>query len=201
MSFQPLKFLTLAVMAGAIAWVGAPAAMAQGAASPVAMAFANRDVIPVDVTAIDVRVTDTTPKSYPFVGYRAAIPYDQAIKAWAAQRFNANGNSVNTLRITLQRGSITEKLLPITKGLAGLFKKEQSAEYTGTLEVELAIIDPAGQVVTVTDGKSWASQSVREDATTPDREAAWMSVIKTTFDNLDLEILPRMRQVMGSYVH
>ena len=105
------------------------------------------------------------------------------------------------MRITLKRGTITEKLLPISKGISGWFKKEQNAEYTGALEVGVEIVGPDGKTLAVADAKSWASETVREDATSTDREAAWMSVIKKTFDNMDQELIPRLRQTMVTYVH
>ena len=193
-------FRPLAVAALLVAAVPAMPhlALAQG---PVAMAFADSTIVPVDVTTIEVVNADTSPTTYPYVGSRAPIPYDQAMRAWAAQRFTATGASVNSMRVTLKRGAITEKLLPISKGISGWFKKEQNAEYTGALEVDVAIVGPDGKTIAVADGKSWASETVREDATSTDREAAWMSVIKKTFDNMDQELIPRLRQTMVTYVH
>lgn len=193
--FRP--FVAAAVLFAAVPVLPSPS-VAQG---PVAMAFAERMVVPVDVTTIEVVNGDTSPTTYPYVGSRAPIPYDQAARAWAAQRFNATGSSVNSMRITLKRGTITEKLLPISKGISGWFKKEQNAEYTGALEVGVEIVGPDGKTLAVADAKSWASETVREDATSTDREAAWMSVIKKTFDNMDQELIPRLRQTMVTYVH
>jgi hypothetical protein len=183
----------------ALAALGLGLALA-AADQPVGLALADRTVLTVDVTAIEVRNADTTADAYPAVGSRASVTYDQALRAWAAQRFAASGGSVNSLRITMRRGGIVEKLLPVTKGIAGWFKKEQGAEYTGSLDVEVAVIDPAGQVVTVADGKSWASDTVREDATAADKQAAWLGIVTKTFDNLDRELIPRMRQTMAAYV-
>src|SRR5690349_10387923 len=108
-------FRPVAVAALLVAGMPAAPSVAQG---PVAMAFADKTVVPVDVSTIEVVNGDTSPTTYPYVGNRAPIPYDQAIKAWAAQRFSATGASVNTMRITLKRGTITEKLLPISKGIS-----------------------------------------------------------------------------------
>lgn len=170
-------------------------------AQPVALVFADKAVVNVDATNLDVRNLDSSPTTYPYMTQLAPVPYDQAIRAWAAQRFALTGGSVNTLRITLRQGSIVEKLLPVTRGIAGWFKKEQNAEYTGTLEVEIAIVDPSGRVVTSVDGRSWASETTREDATSTDRQNTLLSVVKKTIDNLDGDILPRMRDTMASYVH
>ncbi|TAL03430.1 MAG: hypothetical protein EPO08_04275 [Rhodospirillaceae bacterium] len=173
----------------------------EAVADPVAaLVLAEQTAIPVDASSVDVRITDTSPRDYPYVGSRAPIPYDQAIRAWAAQRFTLTGQSVNALRVTLRQGTITEKLLPITTGISGWFKKEQGAEYQGTLDVEIAVVGPNGNVLGTADAKSWASESVVENATQADKEKAWMNVTKTTFDNLDRDIIPTMRKTMAAYL-
>ena len=172
------------------------------AAAPAAeIAFADKTVVGVDATTLDVRIGDPASRDYPNVGYRAPVPYDQAIRTWAAQRFSLTGQSVNTLRITLREGTIVEKLLPVSTGISGWFKKEQSADYQGTLAIEVAIIDPNGKVLGSADAKSWSTQSVGKDATQSDRDAAWAYVVQSSFDNLDRELIPRVRQILAAYVH
>jgi len=167
---------------------------------PATLELADKTVIAVDAASLDLAVTDSSPREYPFIGWRVPVPYEQAARTWAAQRFMLTGQSVNTLRVTMRQGNMTEKLLPITKGISGWFKKEQGAEYQGTLDIEVAIIDPNGKVLASADGKSWATETVAENASRADKEKAWMSVTKKTFDNLDREIVPRVRSTMAAYV-
>jgi hypothetical protein len=170
------------------------------AEAPSALQLADNTVIAVDASTRDVRITDASPREYPYVGYNAPMNYEKAVRDWAAQRFQLTGGSVNTLRITMREGSIVEKLLPVTTGISGWFKKEQGAEYRGTLDVVVEIVDPNGNTLVSADAKEWASESVREDAKQADRELAWISVIRTTFNNLDKELIPRMRQTMAAYL-
>jgi hypothetical protein len=185
----------------AFALICAGTCVSQVRAQAVALVFADTHALAVDATTLDIRNADTSPATYPYVTQQAPVPYDQAIRAWAAQRFMLTGGSVNTLRVTMRKGSITEKLLPVSHGISAWFKKEQGADYTGTLEVDVAIVDPNGKVLTSADGNSFATQSVREDATSADRQNAWLAIVKMTFDNLDNDLIPRMRDAMHEYVH
>jgi hypothetical protein len=164
------------------------------------ISFADSRTIPVDAVTLEVRIPDPPPREYPYVGYLAPTPYSDVVHAWAAQRFALTGGSVNTLRITMRQGAITEKLLPVTTGVAGWFKKEQGAEYQGSLEIEVAIIDPNGQLLASADGRSWANETVAKNATQADREATWERLILRTFDNLDKDLIPRVYEAMRSYV-
>jgi hypothetical protein len=185
------------LMLVALAWLQ-PAPAQEGRAL---LAFTEHPPLMVDATALDVRNVDASPTTYPYVTARAPVPYDQAIKAWANQRFKLTGGSVNTLRVTMRQGAIVEKLLPVTKGIKGWFTKDQNAEYTATLAVDVAIVDPSGQVLTTVDSKSFATETIREDATSADRDNTWLGLVRKTVDNMDGDLVPRMREVMASYVH
>jgi hypothetical protein len=177
-----------------------PAVSVKAGEAPATLELADKTVVPVDAASLDLSVTDTSPREYPFIGWRVPVPYEQAARMWASQRFMLTGQSVNTLRVTMRQGNMTEKLLPVTKGIAGWFKKEQGAEYQGTLEIEVAIIDPNGKVLASADGKSWATETVAENATRADKEKAWMNVTKKTFDNLDRELIPHIQSTMAAYI-
>lgn len=184
------------IVAGAVL-IQAGAALAADAA----LRFADATTFATDATALSIQIDARPPKEYPHVMYRAPVTFEQAAKAWADARFSLSGNSVNTLRVTLKEGDITEKLLPKTGGIKGWFTKDQAAEYEARLAVEVAVIDPNGKVVASADGKSWQTRTVAEGATEDDKRKVWGEMVKTTFDNMDAELQPRIRSVMSSYVH
>ena len=154
----------------------------------------------VDASALNVRVLEEEPHDYPYVGWKAPVTYEQGTHAWAVLRFKLTGESVNTLRITLKKGTITEKLLPVTHGIAGWFKKEQGAEYQGTVEIEVAVVDPNGKELGSAEAKSWATETVAENATEKDKEKAWMDVMRVSFDNLDRDLRPAIYKSMAAFV-
>ena len=117
-------------------------------AAPVttAISFADKEQVPArGHHAGGAGNADTSPTSYPYVTNRAPVTYEQAVKAWAAQRFNLTGGTPDVVRVTLRTGSIVEKLLPVHTGISGWFHKDQSAEYTGTLDILIEIVDANGQ--------------------------------------------------------
>lgn len=185
--------LATALVAGALAF---PAA-----AADTAIRFADATTFATDATSLSINVDARPPKEYPHVMYRAPITFEQAAKVWAESHFSLSGNSVNTLRVTVKEGDITEKLLPKTGGIKGWFTKDQAAEYEARLAVEVAVIDPNGKVIASADGKAWQTRTVTEGATEDDKRKVWAEMIKTTFDNMDAELQPRIRSTMSSFVH
>ncbi len=184
--------IALFVLAGALP------ARAQDAPT---LQFANKTVLNVDATALDLKIEDTPPREYPHVNYRSQVRFEDGARAWAAARFALTGNSVNTLRITIRKGDIIEKLLPVKKGIAGWFTKDQSAEYDATLDLEVAIVDPSGKVLSSANGNARGTQTVIEGATEADKQQVWARLVISSFDSLDAELQAQIRQVMSQYVH
>jgi hypothetical protein len=158
-------------------------------------------VYKVNATSLDIVVADRTPHEYPQVGHLAPTTFEQALRAWAAQRFQLTGGSVNTLRITLKEGRITERILPITTGIRGWFKKEESVAYDGVLSLEVAIVDPNGTVLTKAESTAQVGRTLIEGATSADKAATWAEMVKTAFDNADRELAARLRETMAEYVN
>ena len=174
------------------------AAFAQSAP---ALVFANKTVMNVDATALDLKIENPPPREYPHVDYRSQVRFEDGARAWAGARFALTGNSVNTLRITIRKGDIIEKLLPVKKGIVGFFTKDQSAEYDAALDLEIAVVDPNGKVLSSANGNSRGTQTVIEGATEADKQQVWAKLVISSFDALDAELQAQIRQVMGQYVH
>lgn len=196
---KSMNLLAPAMLLAALAFQ-APAASAAADVVSV-IRFSDATTLSTDATSLSIYVDARPPKEYPHVMYRAPFTFEQAAKAWADSHFSLSGNSVNTLRITLREGDITEKLLPKTGGIKGWFTKDQSAEYEARLAVEVAVIDPNGKVLASADGKASHTRTVPEGSTEEDKRHVWADMIKTSFDSLDTELQPRIRTAMASYVH
>ena len=162
--------------------------------------FSTTTVANVDATSLDLKMGEIPPREYPHMNYRSNVRFEDGAREWAAQRFHLTGNSVNKLRITIRKGDIIEKLLPVTKGFKGRFTKDQSAAYEATLDVEVAIVDINDKVLTSATAKAFTSRTVAEGTTDADKQQVWAGLIVACFDNLDSELQPQLRQVMGQYV-
>jgi len=193
--------LTRAMGAAAVMCLLAGAApsavLAQQAAT---LLFANSTPLTVDATSLDLRIENVPPREYPHMNYRSHVRFEDAAREWATGRFMLTGNSVNTLRITIQKGDIVEELLPVKKGIKGWFTKDQSAEYRASLELEVAIVDPNGMVLSRAYGKSNNSRTVGEGTTEDEKQQVWTGLIIAAFDALDTELQPQLRQAMAQYI-
>lgn len=196
--FSPLRFARAFSVVFVLA--GSAAAAAQDAPAPTTLVFTNTSVLNVDATSLDLKLGAVSPQEYPHMNYRSQVRYEDGARAWAAARFKLTGSSVNTLRITVQKGDIVEKLLPVKNGIKGWFTKDQAAEYIATLELEVAVVDPNGSVLSTASGKSQATRTVTEGATEADKQQVWTGLIIKTFDNLDAELQPQLRSAMAQYI-
>jgi hypothetical protein len=191
-------FSPLMLIATAAALAGCAAPEQRIVAPPIR--FADLTVYKVDATSLNLDNQDRTPREYPEVGHLSPTTFEQALRTWADQRFLLTGNSVNTLRITLREARVTEKLLPIEKGVRGMVKKEASSEYEARLNLEVAIVDANGNAIARADGSTWVSRTVLEGITTPQKQATWVEMINNAFDNVDRELKGRYRDYMSRYI-
>lgn len=169
-------------------------------ANPPELRFAETTIYNVDAIGLELENRDATPKAYPQVGHLSLFGFDAALKSWANQRFQLTGNSVNKLRITMREGRITEIILPITKGVAGWFKKEESVKYEASLNLEIAIVDPNGVVLTKAESSVLASQTLIEGTSQEKKEATWVQLVNTCFDNVDREFKSQLPQYLAQYI-
>jgi hypothetical protein len=180
------------VIAVAIALVATPAVLlAQGTSL-----FQDAAPVRIDANAMVVEMQKRPPKEYPHVGYRAPIPFEEAVNLWAKSHFELTGAGENTLRITVREADIVEKQLPVKKGIAGWFRKDQSAEYAANLDISVMLVDANGQQQGSAEAKTLHSTTVPEGTTEAEKQAIWMEMIKRVFANLDRELQPRIRQTL-----
>lgn len=179
---------------------GTAAAQDAVGVTPTKLEFANKQVLSVDATSLELKIGEIPPREYPHVNYRSHVRFEDGAREWAGQHFKLTGDSVNTLRITIRKGDIVEKLLPVKKGIKGWFTKDQSAEYEAALDLEIAIVNPNGQVLTSANGKASTTRTVPEGTTEADKQQVWTGLIIATFDNLDSELQPQLRNTMGQYI-
>ncbi len=165
------------------------------------MVFVNKDVLNVDATSIEVKITSSAPQEYPHVGYRSPVTFEEVGRAWAENHFKLTGGSVNQLRINIHNGDIVEKLLPVKKGIKGMFTKDQAFQYDATIDLELEIVAPDGRVLSSASGKASGLRTIDEKATDADKKQLWAGLVIAVFDALDNELQPQLRKSMGQYVH
>ncbi|MCA0199471.1 MAG: hypothetical protein LCH56_01370 [Proteobacteria bacterium] len=188
-----MKRLCVSILAFAALVLAAPFASAQDTVN----IFQNVTPIAIDANAMTVEVQNRPPAEYPHVGYRAPVPLEQALNMWAKSRFAMTGAGENTLRVTVRQADIVEKLLPVKKGIAGWFRKDQSAEYALNVDIAVVLIDANGGQQGTASATTTNSTTVPEGTTDAEKQAVWAEMMKKAFDSLDRELLPRVQQTIA----
>jgi hypothetical protein len=151
----------------------------------------------IDANNMVVEVQKRPPAEYPHVGHRAPVPLEQALNMWAKSRFELTGAGENTLRVTVREADIVEKLLPVKKGIAGWFRKDQSAEYALNVDIAVVLIDANGREQGTASATTSNSTTVPEGTTDAEKQVVWAEMMKKAFENLDRELLPRVQQTLA----
>ncbi len=201
--FARVRFTTARVLCAAaftLLLAGAIHRLAVAQSAPPSLQFASKSILNVDATSLDLKIENVPPREYPHVNYRSEVRFEDGAREWAASRFMLTGNSVNALRLTVRKGDIVEKLLPVKKGIKGWFTKDQVAEYQAALEIEVAIVDPTGKVLSSASGNSTNTRTVPEGTTEAEKQQVWTGMIVAGFDALDAELQPQLRQAMGQFI-
>ncbi|MGE4064064.1 MAG: LPS assembly lipoprotein LptE [Rhodospirillaceae bacterium] len=180
----------------AAAFLAAPIALRAQSDGPAL--FRNVTPITIDANSLVVEVQKRAPTDYPHMGHRTPVTFEQAVNLWANSHFELTGAGENTLRVTVREADLVEKLLPVKKGIAGWFRKDQSAEYTATLDLSVALIDANGRQQGSAEAKSLHSSTVPEGTTDAEKQALWLEMMKKMFENIDRELQPRIRQTIAS---
>ncbi len=161
--------------------------------------FAHQPPIKLNVASIDVISTYTAPGKPPNVEHEFFTPPEETLKRWAGDRLRALGRTGNA-RYTVINAAVTEKSLPKTEGLAGVFKKEPSERYTATVEAQLEIFDNTGRRLQLASARATRSRSLQEGATQQERELMWSELIEALMEDFDKEMERAIRQYAGPWL-
>jgi hypothetical protein len=189
-----MKRLILSALAAVTLLATAPLTAFAQAQSPALF----QDVAPttIDANNMVVEMLKQPPNEYPHMAHRSPVSFEQAVNLWARSHFLLTGAGENTLRVTVREADIVEKLLPVKKGIAGWFRKDQSAEYTANLEISVALIDANGQQQGSAEAKTMHATTMPEGTTDTEKQALFLEMIKKAFANLDRELQPRIQQTI-----
>ena len=161
--------------------------------------FAHQPPIKLNIASIDVISTYTAPGMPPNVEHEFFTPPEETLKRWAGDRLRALGRTGNA-RYTVINAAVTEKPLPKTEGLAGVFKKEPSERYTATVEAQLEIFDNTGRRLQLASARATRSRSLQEGATQQERELMWSELIEALMKDFDKEMERAIRQYAGPWL-
>ena len=175
---------------------------AQGQQAP---AWQMKPPLLLDVTKITVENTYVSPGARPNVEHLLPKPPVDMLQQWANQRLRMPGTlgtTSGTARravVTIEQASIIEIALPVSGGIKGFFKTDQSERYEATFRVRVAIIDEGGQLASAT-AEAKRSRTVAEGTKDKERRDVWAQVANEALADLDARIETEMRVYLGPFL-
>lgn len=163
------------------------------------LTFAQLPILSLDVARVEVISDYTPPLKAPNVEHLFPVPPGKGLRRWAADRLKAGGKK-GSARFVIVNAAVTEAALPVTKGLKGAFKKEQSERYEAVVEASLEILDARGFRKGFASARVSRSRTVREDATLNQREAAWFAMTEALLNDFDKELEKNIRQYLLGFL-
>ena len=163
------------------------------------LTFADLPILTLDVARLEVVSDYAPPLKAPNVEHLFPTPPEAGLRRWAADRLKAGGKK-GSARFVIVNAAVTEAALPVTKGLKGAFKKEQSERYEAVVEASLEILDARGFRRGFASARVSRSRTVREDASLNAREAAWFALTEALLNDFDKELEKNIRQYLLGFL-
>ena len=153
----------------------------------------------LDVATIEVESAYRPSMRPPDVEHLFPTPPEKALRRWASDRLSAEGRA-GTARFVITEARVTEKRLAVDKGLAGVFKMQQSERYDAAIEASVEIFDDRGFRRAFAGARATRSRTLGEDASVNERERLWFEIVEEVMELFDAEIEKNIRQHMGGYL-
>lgn len=164
------------------------------------MTFENLESVPLGASAVTFDAVNTSSRQSPNVEHLAPISFRDAVSAWSARRFTANGVGDTRVTVTLEQGTITERALEVDDGVRGMLKREQATEYEARVKVAVRAIGPNGQVRAEAVAEAWQRRTLGENATFTDQQTLLYEMVEATVMAIDTQVLAEMQQRFANYL-
>lgn len=187
------------VLAGLVALVLAACQTPPPAQRLPELTYDHLDRLNLDVAALEVVSEFRSPMKAPYVEHLFPTPPQTALERWAADRLEAAGRQ-GIARFVIKDARGTATPLAIDKGLAGVFKKEQSVRYEARVEAFLEIVDERGFRKGFASARVSRTRTLGEDATLNERDKAWFDLTEAVTHDFNAEMEKNIRQYLGGFL-
>jgi len=152
-----------------------------------------------NVGSVDMVMDYKAPMAAPNVEHLFPVPPATALRRWVDGRLKANGGD-GVVRLIVTDASVVETMLPLQKGLKGVFTKEQSERYQARIEATLEIRDGAGRRQGFVRVNVERTTTVREDANVNERDLARFRLTEKIMKDFDAEIEKNIRRTLRKWL-
>ena len=176
------------------AWVTSCAVPAPSPAYP-EITFGHLPPIRLNVAEIDIVENYVPPHRAPNVEHNFPVTPLAAMRRWAIDRIEAAG-ATRRGRVIIEDARVVAVLLPIRKGLQGLFYKEQEVRYDAALEVHVEVRAERGYQDSYATARVTNSQTVPEEMTLSERDQLFFAMTEELMRELNSVLEANIRQHM-----
>ena len=176
------------------AWVTSCAVPAPSPAYP-EITFSHLPPIRLNVAEIDIVENYVPPHRAPNVEHNFPVTPLAAMRRWAIDRIEAAG-ATRRGRVIIEDARVVAVLLPIRKGLQGLFYKEQEVRYDAALEVRVEVRAERGYQDSYATARVTHSQTVPEEMTLSERDQLFFAMTEELMRELNFVLEANIRQHM-----
>lgn len=163
------------------------------------ISFAHLPQISMNVARVELEDRYVSPAIEPNVEHRFPVSPAKTALNWGRDRLKPVGAG-GVARVIVERASVVEEPLEPTPGIRGVFTKDQSERYTGTVVVSVEIIDESGAKRATVRSTAKRSQTVPENVSLNEREDIWFRMTEALMATLNKNLEQQIRTHMKEWV-
>lgn len=163
------------------------------------ISFAHLPQISMNVARVELEDRYVSPAIEPNVEHRFPVSPAKTALKWGRDRLKPVGAG-GVARVIVERASVVEEPLEPTPGIRGVFTKDQSERYTGTVVVSVEIIDESGAKRATVRSTAKRSQTVPENVSLNEREDIWFRMTEALMATLNKNLEQQIRTHMKEWV-
>jgi hypothetical protein len=163
------------------------------------LTFQDRPPIRLDVAQIEIVNAYKAPGAAPNVDHLFPQKPADVAAAWGRDVLRAVGQR-GLATYTIVDAAATEAALPRSRGMAQIFRTEQSERYDIRIAVKLEVGNPLLAKTGEVTAAATRSQTVAEDMTLNEREAVWFQMTESAMRELDKELEAAIRDKLAPFV-
>jgi len=153
----------------------------------------------LNVGAIEVVSEYAAPMKAPNVEHTLTVSPESAFKTWVTDRVKASGQTFKA-RFVVKDARIVEVPLAMTKGIKGVFTKDQSERYEAVLDVVVSVLDETGGSMGSATTKVTRSITVPEDINLNDRERTLFEMTEALMVDFNKTFEQKIRTYLGKFI-
>ncbi|WP_422005941.1 hypothetical protein [Pyruvatibacter mobilis] len=166
------------------------------------LTFGHTEVMALDVAEIDLAEAWQQPGQPPHIGHLVPNNPVRIIRTWTRDRLRAVPGGLGAadgslLRVTLLDGSVTEKPLPVEKGVEGFFKDQADTRIEAVCEVAVDLIDPVTGRIGGISVKVEGKRDILESASLNERDRIRFALMEEIATSLNQELENGIRAELG----